>query len=119
MTDHARYLTMYGTIIFRDNAFLEYAYDNPHLIDQVRDDPALDVVIGPKGDDYIVFGKLFFDSGDIYEEFRDTYAEIDLMQLSNARNEAITVMARVFPDYVHHMLGEWKLMTFVSNVVRT
>ena len=92
---------------------ISHVYNTPGLRDDIESDDCLDVIVGPKDDNYIILGKVLFNSGNIYLEFEDTYQEIDIGMLTHQRLDATASMAKHLPEYVHYMNGEWKIMTFL------
>lgn len=64
--------------------------------------------------DYMVFGKILFDSGDLrYNDFKDTFVEIGLDKLADYRRDYIRKFSEHFPKFDHYLNAEWKLMTFM------
>jgi len=63
---------------------------------------------------YMVFGKILFDSGDLrYNDFKDTFVEIEVDALAEHKEQYIEQFMNYFPSFGHYMDREWKLMTFM------
>lgn len=72
------------------------------------------LIMDGMGGNYMVFGKILFDSGDLrYNDFEDTFVEISMDDLAEHKAQYIEQFMNYFPGFGHYLDREWKLMTFM------
>jgi hypothetical protein len=72
------------------------------------------LIMDGMGGNYMVLGKILFDSGDLrYNDFEDTFVEVNLGDLTKFRLEYTEQFMNYFPSFGHYLDREWKLMTFM------
>jgi len=112
---NTHYYTVYGVRINSyDDELSETMYGEGDMYETVNKSTDLDIITDGMGGEYMVFGKILFDSGDLrWSEIKDTFVEIDTSQLTNIRLGAVQEMRRILPNFAHYLDGEWKIMTFM------
>lgn len=112
---NTHYYTVYGVHINDyDDALTDELYGEGDKYEVVENSAGLDVIMDSMGGNYMVIGKILFDSGDLrWNEIKDTFVEIDMDSLSNIRLQATQEMNQLLPDFAHYLNGEWKIMTFM------
>jgi len=106
------YYTVYGVKIDKyDNEFSEAEEE---VYDELKASEDLDVIMDGMGGSYMIFGKIFFDSGNLrWGDEGDVWVEIEPDWLKSYKVKAKNEFIRLFPKFAHYMDEEWKLMTFV------
>ena len=103
------YYTIYGIKTNYSSEFSEGSYD-----DVYNDEDTPFVLIDGMSGEYMVFGKVLFDSGDLrWGDTKDCYVEIDQSSLPQIEVEYREAFVKKFPDFEHLIEGEFKLMTLV------
>lgn len=112
---NTHYYTVYGVRINRyDDALSEELYGDGDMCEAVESSTDLDVIMDGMGGNYMVMGKILFDSGDLrWSDFKDTFVEVDMSKLTDIRLGAVQEMNKLLPDFSHYLDGEWKIMTFM------
>lgn len=112
---NTHYYTVYGIHVNDyDEDLSEEMYGEGDKYDVVEDSTNLDVIMDGMGGNYMVIGKILFDSGDLrWNDFKDTFVEIDTGELTAIRISAEQEMQKLLPNFAHYLDGEWKLMTFM------
>lgn len=111
---NTHYYTVYGKRVDSYDNDLSDALYETDLYKTVEDHEDLDIIMDGMGGDYMVIGKILFDSGDLrWSEIKDTFVEIDLDALTELKESATQEMKNILPDFVHYLDGDWKIMTFV------
>ena len=112
---NTHYYTVYGTRINSyDDELSDALYGEGDLYDTIEENEHLDIIMDGMGGDYMVIGKVLFDSGDLrWSEIKDTFVEIDLSKLTDIRLDVTQEMQKLLPDFVHYLSGDWKIMTFM------
>jgi hypothetical protein len=99
---------MYGVKI-ADNAEFNEAYDEVY---DDTDTPT--VILDCYSGEYIILGKILYDSGDLrWEESGDSFVEIDLDSLPDIEKDYKTSFIDKFPQFASLLDAPFKLMTFV------
>jgi hypothetical protein len=112
---NTHYYTVYGRRIngYDDN-LSEAMYGEGDMYKTVQNSSDLDIITDGMCGEYMVFGKVLFDSGDLrWNDFKDTFVEIDTSHLTNIRLGAVQEMQKLLPNFAHYLDGEWKIMTFM------
>ena len=108
---NSHYYTVYGVHMDWDEDFQdEY--------DQVYDDvgkAGVDVIVDGMCGEYIVVGKILFDSGDLrYSDYKDTFVKIDLDSLEDIKVNAMMELIEVMPKNAYRFAeADWQLMTLL------
>lgn len=112
---NTHYYTVYGVKIDDyDDALSDELYGEADMYEAVEASTDLDVIMDGLGGDYMVMGKILFDSGDLrWSEIKDTFVEIDISKLTDIRLGAVQEMAKLLPNFSRYLNGEWKIMTFM------
>lgn len=114
---NTHYYTVYGVKINSyDDELSDAVYGEGNLYQTTENNENLDIIMDGMGGDYMVIGKVLFDSGDLrWSEIKDTFVEIDIRAdpLWDIRQNAINEMDRILPDFTHYLRNEWKIMTFM------
>jgi len=112
---NTHYYTVYGVKINSyDKELSEEMYGDGDKYDIVKASADLDVIMDDMGGKYMIFGKILFDSGDLrWNEFKDTFVEINPTYLKSYKVKAMQEFKKLLPDFFHYLDGEWKLMTFM------
>jgi hypothetical protein len=112
---NTHYYTVYGIKISSyDDDLSDAMYGEGDLYETVEKNENLDIIMDGMGGDYMVIGKILFDSGDLrWSEIKDTFVEIDMSNLTDIRLSAMQEMQKLFPDFSHYLDGDWKIMTFM------
>ena len=112
---NTHYSTVYGVKIDSyDEALSEELYGEGDQYDVVEASTDLDVIMDGMGGNYMVMGKILFDSGDLrWSKIKDTFVEVDMSKLTDIRLGAVQEMNKLLPDFSHYLDGEWKIMTFM------
>ena len=112
---NTHYYTVYGVKIDEYNEELSDAlYGEGDLYEIIEECEDLSIITDGMGGNYMIFGKILFDSGDLrYNDIEDTYVEVDLNKLSEYKDKCVEQFMNYFPTFGHYMDHEWKLMTFV------
>lgn len=94
-----------------DADFVEEAYEH---IGAESKDAVVAVIADGMGCDYVMVGKILFDSGNLrWSEFEDTLETIDIEKLPKYKEDAIAGFKNWMPSQYHKWLeGEWKLYVF-------
>lgn len=96
------FYTVYGVKLSYDDSFADAYYD-------------ANLKIAPTaifGEDYIILGKILFDSGDLrWCEYEDSFVEIDLNSLTSIEEEYKLQFRTAFPEYAGLVYAPLKLMT--------
>lgn len=72
------------------------------------------VIMDGMGGNYMVFGKILFDSGDLrWNEFKDVFVEIPLEKLGDYKRDYTRTFQEFFPEFDHYLENEWRIMTFM------
>lgn len=109
---NTHYYTVYGVKI--DDYDTEFSAAWDEVYDEVKDNQDLAIIADGMGGDYMIFGKILFDSGDLrWSEIEDTHSDIDLTMLPEYKHKCVEQFVRYFPAFGTYMDLEWKLMTFV------
>lgn len=104
------YYTVYGVKTEYINDFSDHYYEDD-LFDKVEANEDVDVIVG---EDYMIFGKILFDSGDLrWNDIEDAYVEINPAHLKMYKVKATKAFNQLVPEYKQLLEGEWKLMTLV------
>jgi len=64
------------------------------------------------GGEYLIIGKILFDSGDARWESLSGFVEIDPANLGLAKEEASAKFIEIMPEFAHLLNAPWRLMTF-------
>lgn len=112
---NTHYYTVYGVHINDyDDALSDELYGEGDKYEVVEASTDLDIIMDGYGGNYMVMGKILFDSGDLrWNEFKDTFVEIDMSKLTDIRLGAVQEMNQLLPDFAHYLNGDWKIMTFM------
>ncbi len=112
---NTHYYTVYGKRIDSyDDELSDALYGEGDLYETVEENEHLNIIMDGMGGDYMVIGKILFDSGDLrWSEIKDTFVEIDLDALPELRESATQEMKNILPAFVHYLDGDWKIMTFM------
>ena len=112
---NTHYYTVYGVRINSyDEALSEEMYGDGDKYDLVEASDDLDVIMDGMGGNYMVIGKILFDSGDLrWSKIKDTFVEVDMAKLTDIRLGAVQEMNKILPNFAHYLDGEWKIMTFM------
>jgi hypothetical protein len=102
------YYTVHGVKLEWNDEFNE-AYD------EVYDDEDTPIVIlDSMSGEYMVFGKILYDSGDLrWSNFKDAFVEIDLNSLTDIEIDYKKEFIGKFPQFASLVEQPFKLMTFV------
>lgn len=112
------YYTVYGVHVDSyDDKLSEVLYEEEHRHSLFEDGTLpsdFGLIMDSMGADYMVFGKILFDSGDLrWNDFKDTFVEISLDKLADYKRDYIRKFAEHFTEFDHYLETEWKLMTFM------
>lgn len=112
---NTHYYTVYGKRIDSyDDELSDALYGEGDLYETVEENEHLNIIMDGMGGDYMVIGKILFDSGDLrWSEIKDTFVEIDLDALPELKESATQEMKNILPNFVHYLDGDWKIMTFM------
>lgn len=109
---NTHYYTVYGVKI--DDYPTDFAEAYDEVYDDVKYNEDMAIIADGMGGDYMVFGKILFDSGDLrWGDLEDVHSDIDLNKLSEYKEKCVEQFMNYFPSFGHYMDHEWKLMTFV------
>lgn len=110
---NTHYYTVYGIVHNHyDEEFSETVYDE--LYDVVENHEDLDIIMDGMGGDYMIIGKILFDSGDLrWSEIKDTFVKINPNHLKMYQVKATTAFREIFPDNEKLLEGEWQLLTLM------
>lgn len=111
---NTHYYTVYGVKVQGyDNELSEELYAT-NLCDTIESSEELDIIMDGMSGSYMIFGKILFDSGDLrWNDFEDTFVEINLDHLPAYKTVATNAMGQHLPNFKHYLEGGWKLMTLV------
>ena len=109
------YYTVYGVHVDSyDDELSDALYGEGDLFNIIEECPDLDIIMDGMGGNYMVMGKILFDSGDLrWNDFKDTFVEVDMASLSEYRYRCTEQFMNHLPGFGHYMDREWKLMTFM------
>jgi len=112
------YYTVYGVKIDKyDNKLSEVLYEEEDRYSLFEDGTLPEdfgLIMDGMGGKYMVFGKILFDSGDLrYNDFKDTFVEVNLDKLYDYRKDYIRRFSEHFPEFDHYLEEDWKLITFM------
>ena len=112
---NTHYYTVYGVHIESyDNELSDALYGEGDLYSTIEECPDLDIIMDGMGGNYMIFGKVLFDSGDLrWSKIKDTFVEVDTEKLPEYKDKCVEQFMNYFPAFGHYMDHEWKLMTFV------
>jgi hypothetical protein len=112
---NTHYYTVYGKRINSyDDELSEALYGKGDLYETVEENEQLDIIMDGMGGNYMVVGKILFDSGDLrWNKIKDTFVTVDLSKLTDIRLGAVQEMQRLLPEFSHYLDGEWAIMTFM------
>ena len=112
---NTHYYTVYGVHIESyDDELSDALYGEGDVHGIIENCPDLDIIMDGMGGNYMVMGKILFDSGDLrWNDFKDTFVEIELFELNEHRDRCIEQFMNHLPSFGHYMDREWKLMTFM------
>lgn len=112
---NTHYYTVYGVHVKGyDDELSDALYGKGDLFNTIEECPDLDIIMDGMGGDYMIMGKVLFDSGDLrYNHIEDTFVEIGLLDLSEYRYRCTEQFMNHLPSFGHYMDREWKLMTFM------
>ena len=115
---NTHYYTVYGVRINNyDDNLSEELYGEGDKYEVVEASTDLDVIMDGMGGNYMVMGKILFDSGDLrWSKIKDTFVEVDIHDtgaLWDIRQAAMNEMKSLLPGFDHYLVGEWKIMTFM------
>lgn len=110
---NTHYYTVYGVKVeFNDELNEELHSEN--LYDIIHDSEQLDIIADGMGAEYMIIGKILFDSGDLrWGDIIDTFVEINIEHLPAMKELATEQFMNHFPSYGYMLDNEWKLMTLV------
>lgn len=109
---NTHYYTVYGVKIDDYDTKFSEAWDE--VYDTVKDNTDMAIIADGMGGDYMIFGKILFDSGDLrWNDIEDVHSDIDLNKLPEYKDKCVEQFMNYFPAFGHYMDHEWKLMTFV------
>ena len=88
----------------------EFGYGKPY-----PDDRQISAIFDELTGDYIILGKILYDSGDFrYCEDMNDYTEIDVSSLENYKKEYLAKFHALYPDFASLVEGkEWKLINII------
>lgn len=112
---NTHYYTVYGVNIKNyDNELSEELYGEGDKYEVVESSTDLDIIMDSMSGEYMIFGKILFDSGDLrWNDFKDTFVEVDMSKLTDIRLGATQEMQKLLPNFAHYLDNEWKIMTFM------
>lgn len=115
---NSHYYTVYGVHIDHyDDKLSEVLYEEENrysLLENGTLSEDFGLIMDGMGGDYMVFGKILFDSGDLrWNDIKDVFVKVPLDELTKYRLEYTQSFATHFPEFAHYLDGEWALMTFV------
>lgn len=111
---NTHYYTVYGVHVKGYDEELADALYETDLFKTIDECPDLDIILDSMGGDYTIIGKVLFDSGDLrWNDFKDSFVEIGLLDLSEHRYRCTEQFMNYLPSFGHYMDHEWKLMTFM------
>jgi len=115
---NTHYYTVYGVYVKSyDDELSEELYGEGDLYKLFTDGtlpPDFGLIMDSMSGDYMVFGKILFDSGDLrWNDFKDTFVEIEVDALAEHKAQYIEQFMNYFPSFGYYMDNEWKLMTFM------
>jgi hypothetical protein len=112
---NTHYYTVYGVHIKNyDNELSEELYGEGDKYEVVESSTDLDILLDGMSGEYMIFGKILFDSGDLrWNDFKDTFVEVDMSKLTDIRLGATQEMQKLLPNFAHYLDNEWKIMTFM------
>lgn len=104
------FYTIYGIKIDSYPDDFSEAYDEAY-----DDDDTPYVLLDGMCGDYMIFGKILFDSGDMRWGFEkgDAFKTIDIPGLLKIESEYKEEFLKKFPQFSHYMDGQFQLMTLV------
>lgn len=108
---NTHYYTVYGVKI-------DYNDDLGEALDEVWDElqkeDDLAIIADAMGGEYMVIGKILFDSGDLrFNDFKDSFEVISNGELPIYRIDVTNAFSRLFHKFTDLLDGDWNLMTFV------
>lgn len=110
---NTHYYTVYGVKIDFDDEFNEHMHED-NLYDIVKQSEYLDIISDGMSGEYMIIGKILFDSGDLrWGDVQDTFVEINPAWLKSYKVQATEEFMNYFPSYGYMLDNEWKLMTLV------
>ena len=103
------FYTIHGIKIAWDESFNE-AYDEVYID---KDTPF--ILFDGMGGEYIIFGNIIFNSGDMRWGFEDgdSFREIDMLQIPIDEIAYKEFFKKKFPNFAHYMETPFKIMTLV------
>jgi len=105
------YYTVYGVYVESYDEELSVAWDE--VYEEVKDNKDMQLIMDGMGGDYMIFGKIIFDSGNLrWGDMEDVHVDVDLNKLPEYKDKCVEQFMNYFPTFGHYMDHEWKLMTF-------
>jgi hypothetical protein len=103
------YYTVYGVKVDYNEELNEAHYD-------VYDDSDTpDIIVYGMDCYHMILGAILYDSGNLrWNEYGDSFVEIDLSALPEVEAEYKKKFVNKFPDFASLVEGDFKLMTFVN-----
>lgn len=109
---NTHYYTVYGVYVDSYDMDFHEAWDE--LYYEIKDNKNLAIIMDGYSANYMIFGKILFDSGDLrWSEVEDVHVNIDLTKLEEYKAKCVEQFMNYFPSFGFYMDYEWKLMTFV------
>jgi len=98
----------YETI--QEQLYDEFGYNNPFPADR-----QVDVLIDGMGGNYIILGKVLYDSGDFrYCDSMNDYQVLDIYSLNDYKQRYIEQFSKLYVNHMHLVEGkEWKLFNLI------
>lgn len=92
----------------------DYDTDFSKAYDDVYDSCPIDIVLDGMCGDYMVFGKILYESGNFRYDCDDNNEDkvIDITNLADIEKEYKLEFERLFPKFKHYVEQPFKLMTF-------
>ncbi len=108
---NSHYYTVYGVYMDWDNDFNE-EYDEVY---KAVDQAGVDVVQDGMAGEYIVVGKILFNSGDMrWSEIKDTFVRIDMDGLEDMKVQVMMELLELMPKNSYKLAtANWQIMTFL------
>lgn len=115
---NTHYYTVYGVHIDHyDDELSNVLYEEDDRYSLFQDGTLPEdfgLIMDGMGGDYMVFGKILFDSGDLrWNDFKDSFVEIPTHALGDFKRDYTRMFSQYFPEFDHYLDQEWKIMTFV------
>lgn len=109
---NTHFYTVYGVYLDEFDESLNERYKD--LYDEIGKAGDIDIIIDGMGGDYMIFGKILFNSGDQrWGDVYDAFKIIDLDSLDDHKRIVTEAFIKYFPDHVDIINQEWKLMTLM------